>query len=124
MTECRPPVTRPSFSIRTTIHAYGRELRLLQCSTSPKTKREIVIFQDRGRPQGNINKLVAEHQHELTTEELSDLLKIREEEMHTFDPQVEEVEMEGIFVSSKNIKEVLTMWEKVTVFVKGTTWIK
>ena len=35
------------------IHAYGRELF---CSTGPTTTTEIVIFQDRGRPQGNIDK--------------------------------------------------------------------
>ena len=67
--------------------------------------------------EGDINKLVEEHEEELSTDELKELQMMQHTEVLQEISSKEEVEPEEVIPSSE-IKEVLGMWEKLSSFIE------
>ena len=65
--------------------------------------------------EGDVNELVEEHAEELTTEELKELQTMQHTEvLQEISSGEEEVEPEEV-ISSGEIKEMLVMWEKLSL---------
>ena len=86
----------------------------------PPVEEEIVSI---GRSMGlevdeaDVVELVEEHAEELTTEELKELQKIAHMEVMQELSSEEEVEEEKV-LTSREIREILGMWQKVSDFVE------
>ncbi|XP_066231912.1 zinc finger MYM-type protein 1 isoform X2 [Saccopteryx leptura] len=67
--------------------------------------------------EGNVNKLVKEHEEELSTEELKELQMMQHTELLPEISSEEEVESEEV-ISTSEIKDMMAMWEKLSSFIK------